>query len=120
MPVDISTAELRTMLRAHPGRKRDGTARTRGEQAIRTIMSAITTHYRRVHGVDSASLGDLTWLTSASLSVRSASPTEGRQTPLPTVVLARLLVMWSGCLISPLSHMSLKIVAPALSLSQLC
>ena len=46
--------------------------------------------------------------------------TEGRQTPLPTVVLARLLVMWSGCLISPLSHMSLKIVAPALSLSQLC
>ena len=38
-------------------------------------MSAITTHYRRVHGVDSASLGDLTWLTSASLSVRSASPT---------------------------------------------
>ena len=75
MPVDISTAELRTMLRAHPGRKRDGTARTRGEQAIRTIMSAITTHYRRVHGVDSASLGDLTWLTSASLSVRSASPT---------------------------------------------
>ena len=38
MPVDISTAELRTMLRAHPGRKRDGTARTRGEQAIRTII----------------------------------------------------------------------------------
>eukprot|EP01044_Picomonas_judraskeda_P040117 COSAG03_NODE_19543_length_334_cov_1.502128_1_plen_111_part_11 len=75
MPVDLSTAELRTILRAHPGRKRDGTVRPRGEQAVRTIMSAVTTHYRRVHGADSASLGDLTWLTHDSLFSRSASPT---------------------------------------------
>ena len=54
MPVDISTAELRTILRMYPGRKRDGTRRTRGEEALRTIMSAVTTHYRRVHGEDSA------------------------------------------------------------------
>ena len=44
--------------------------------------------------------------------------TEGRQAPLPTVVLARLLIVWSGCLISPLSHMSLKVVAASLCLSQ--
>ena len=55
MSVDFSTAELRTILRAHPGRKRDGTVRPRGEQAIRTMMSAITTHYRRVHGESSGS-----------------------------------------------------------------
>ena len=66
MSVDFSTAELRTILRAHPGRKRDGTVRPRGEQAIRTMMSAITTHYRRVHGESSGSLGDLTWITADS------------------------------------------------------
>jgi hypothetical protein len=38
-------------------------------------MSAITTHYRRVHGVDNTSLGDLTWITHDSLTMRSASPT---------------------------------------------
>ena len=29
-------------------------------------MSAITTHYRRVHGESSGSLGDLTWITADS------------------------------------------------------
>ena len=75
MPVDISTAELRTILSMFPGRKRDGTRRTRGEEALRTIMSAVTTHYRRVHGEDSASLGDLTWITADSYEQDSASPT---------------------------------------------
>ena len=75
MPVDISTAELRTMLRTHTSRKRDGTKRARGEEALRTIMSATTTHYRRVHGEDSASLGDLRWITAASFDDQSASPT---------------------------------------------
>ena len=73
MPVDISTAELRTILRAHPGRKRDGSVRTRGEEAVRTIMSATTTHYRRVHGEDSASLGDLAWITADLFGEQSMS-----------------------------------------------
>ena len=58
----------------YPGRKRDGTRRTRGEEALRTIMSAVTTHYRRIHGEDSASLGDLTWITADSYEQDSASP----------------------------------------------
>jgi hypothetical protein len=86
MPVDISTAELRTILRAHPGRKRDGSVRPRGEEAVRTIMSAVTTHYRRVHGEDSGSLGDLTWITADSFDEPSLSSTtqpvrEGRAHP---------------------------------------
>ena len=64
MSLDLSTAELRTIVRAHPGRKRDGSVRHRGEEAVRTIMSAVTTHFRRVHGFDSGSLGDLTWITA--------------------------------------------------------
>jgi hypothetical protein len=74
MSLDLSTAELRTIVRAHPGRKRDGSVRHRGEEAVRTIMSAVTTHFRRVHGFDSGSLGDLTWITADTFDQMSASP----------------------------------------------
>ena len=42
-------------------------------------MSAVTTHYRRVHGQDSASLGDLTWITLDSLKEPSASATSSSE-----------------------------------------
>jgi hypothetical protein len=104
MSVDFSTAELRTILRAHPGRKRDGTVRPRGEQAIRTMMSAITTHYRRVHGESSGSLGDLTWITADSFVQPSQAVNIASVTDLAASGQRRLADNLRSALMSATAH----------------
>ena len=104
MSVDFSTAELRTILRAHPGRKRDGTVRPRGEQAIRTMMSAITTHYRRVHGESSGSLGDLTWITTDSFVQPSQAVNIASVTDLAASGQRRLADNLRSALMSATAH----------------